>query len=119
MVLDHLPELTPPRKPAAHRACDADLQLLGHRPQVFAKVSGIVRNVGGCVPLDLDFYLDRLDHIWGTFGQDRLLYGSDQPNSNQWAEYRNVSGWPTNSFQRKIRRTVEKFFWKSSLKTYA
>ncbi len=31
------------------------------------------------VPLDLAFYRDRLDHIWGTLGSDRLMFGSDWP----------------------------------------
>ncbi len=119
VVLDHLPELTPPPESAARKACDADLQLLGQRPEVFAKVSGIVRNVGGRVPLDLDFYRDRLDHIWRTFGPDRLLYGSDWPNSNQWAEYRDVFRLAEEFISGKDPTTVEKFFWRNSLKAYA
>src|SRR6185437_9396572 len=83
IVIDHLPELTLPEDSAARRACEADLQLLGQRSQVFAKLSGIVRRVNGRVPLDLNFYRDRLDHIWGTFGPDRLMYGGDWPNSDQ------------------------------------
>lgn len=119
IVIDHLPELTPPEDSGAHRACDADLQLLGQRSQVFAKVSGIVRSVDGRVPLDLDFYRDRLDHIWETFGPDRLLYGSDWPNSDQWAGYADVFRLANEFISAKGSVSIEKFYWKNSLKAYS
>jgi L-fuconolactonase len=118
IVLDHLPELTPPEDSAARRVCDADLQLLGQRPQVFAKVSGIVRSVGGRVPLDLDFYRDRLDHIWQIFGADRLLYGSDWPNSDQWAGYSDVFRLAREFISAKGPAAIQKFYWKNSVKAY-
>jgi L-fuconolactonase len=119
MVIDHLPELTPPEQPAARKACDVDLASLGQRSQVFAKVSGIVRRVDGRVPLDLNFYKDRLDHIWETFGPDRLLYGSDWPNSDQWAQYPDVFRLAEEFISGKGAANVEKFFWKNSLAAYA
>jgi len=119
VVVDHLPELTPPEDSIARKACDADLHLLGERPQVFAKVSGIVRKVDGRVPLDLDFYRDRLDRIWGTFGPDRLLYGSDWPNCDQWAEYPDVFRLAQKFISEKDPASAEKFFWKNSLRAYA
>jgi len=119
VVIDHLPELTPPEEPAAHRACDANLHLLGQRPQVFAKVSGIVREVGGRVPLDLNFYRDRLDHIWETFGPDRLLYGSDWPNSDQWAGYSDVFRLANEFISAKGATAIEKFYWKNSIAAYS
>jgi predicted TIM-barrel fold metal-dependent hydrolase len=112
VVIDHLPELALPG--------DAqDLQLLGHRPQVFAKVSGIVRSVDGHVPLDIEFYRDRLDRIWETFGADRLLYGSDWPNSDQWAQYPDVFRLAHEFISSKPPAALEKFYWKNSLTAYA
>ncbi len=119
IVVDHLPELTPPEDPVARKACDADLRLLGERTQVFAKVSGIVRKVDDGVPLDLDFYRDRLDHIWATFGPDRLLYGSDWPNCDQWAQYPDVFRLAEKFISEKDPASIEKFFWKNSLRAYA
>jgi L-fuconolactonase len=118
VILDHLPELTPPEDTAARKACDNDLNLLGSRPQVFAKVSGIVRNVGGRVPLNFDFYRDRLDHIWRVFGRDRLLYGSDWPNCNLWAQYPDVLRLAKAFISEKDPASREKFFWKNSLRAY-
>ncbi len=118
IIVDHLPELTPPNDTAGRKVCDADLRLLGQRAQVFAKISGIVRKVDGRVPLDLAFYQDRLDHIWGTFGADRLMFGSDWPNSDQWAEYPDVFRLAQEFIARKDTASKEKFYWKNSLRAY-
>lgn len=119
IILDHLPELTVPDDAAGRKACDADLQLLSQRPQVFGKISGIVRRVDGRVPLDLPFYRDRLDHIWGTFGAERLMYGSDWPNSDQWAQYPDVFRLAEEFMASKDTVTKEKFFWRNSLRAYS
>jgi L-fuconolactonase len=119
VVIDHLPGLAVPTDAAAHNKCLADLKLLGQRPQVFAKVSGIVRNVNGRVPLDIGFYRDRLDRIWDIFGADRLMYGSDWPNGDQWAQYPDVFRLANEFITARDPATIEKFFWKNSLRAYA
>ena len=119
IVIDHLPELTPPENVTARKACDADLQALGKRPQVFAKLSGIVRRVNGRVPLDLTFYRDRLDHIWETFGSDHLLYGSDWPNSDLWAGYADVFRLARDFISSKSAADIRKFYWSNSVKAYS
>ena len=48
--------------------------------------------MGGEVREDLNFYRPRLDQLWQIFGEDRLLYGSDWPNSDQWVPYEKVLG---------------------------
>ncbi len=119
IVVDHLPELTPPQDPSARRACEADLVSLGQRPRVFAKISGIVRSVNGHVPMDLNFYRDRLDQIWQVLGPDRLLYGSDWPNSDQWAGYSDVFRLAHEFIVAKGSSDVEKFYWRNSLRAYS
>lgn len=118
IVLDHMPELKLPDDPAARKACDADLRSLAARPNVFAKISGIVRRVDGRVPLDLNFYRDRLDHIWEIFGPDRLLFGSDWPNSAQWASYPQIFQLSQDFLSSKDAASVEKIHWKNSLHAY-
>ncbi len=119
IILDHLPELALPNDAAGRKACDADLRRLAERPRVFAKISGIVRRVDGRVPMELAFYRDRLDHIWETFGEDRLMFGSDWPNSDQWAEYPDVFRLAHEFISTKPKAVQEKFFWRNSLKAYA
>jgi L-fuconolactonase len=119
IVIDHLPGLKVPEEAAARKACEDNLKVLGHRPQVFAKISAIVRKVDGRVPLDISFYKDRLDHIWDIFGADRLLFGSDWPNSDQLAQYSDVFHLAEEFIAPRDRATKEKFYWKNSLKAYS
>ena len=82
IVIDHLPQALPPTEPSARKAYEHDLQALSRSSNVFVKGSEVLRQVDGKVPADLDFYRPWLDEIWENFGEDRLLYGSDWPNSD-------------------------------------
>jgi predicted TIM-barrel fold metal-dependent hydrolase len=118
VVVDHLPQLDPPAEKRAREAYQHNLRQLGKRPQVYAKVSEVLRRVDGSVPTDLDFYKPRLDEMWEVFGQDRLLYGSDWPNSDKWGTYPQVLSIVRDYFTSKGRAVAEKFFWKNSVKAY-
>lgn len=87
IVIDHLPQCNPPADAAARKQYDRDLRELAARPQVYVKISQVLRRVDGRVPRDLAFYRPRLDELWDLFGEDRLLYGSDWPNSDPFAPY--------------------------------
>jgi len=118
VVIDHLPQLEPPASAGAHRALVADLRELGQRPQVYVKVSEVLRRVDGHVPDDVNFYRARLDILWEIFGQDRLIYGSDWPNSDLWAEYPLVLKIVREYFMSKGPEAAEKYFWKNSVAAY-
>jgi L-fuconolactonase len=118
VVIDHLPQLEPPTEPAAHKAFHANLLELGKRPQVYLKVSEVLRRVDGRVPDDLAFYRPRLDQLFDIFGEDRLVYGSDWPNSDQWAPYAQVLKIVREYFTAKGPAIAEKFFWKNSVAAY-
>lgn len=111
VVLDHLPQMDP--RPAAEA-----LHELARRPQVYVKVSSVLRRVDGRVPEDLAFYRDRLDHLYDLFGEDRLVYGSDWPNSDNWAPYPAVLSVVREYFTAKGRAIAEKYFWRNSLTAY-
>jgi predicted TIM-barrel fold metal-dependent hydrolase len=118
IVVDHLPRLEKPSDAAALKSYQQDLRELGKRPQVYCKVSGVVRRVNGKVPEEPAFYNSAIDEMWDVFGGDRLLYGSDWPNSDLWAEYpvefRVVKAY----FDRKGRAAAENYFWKNSVRAY-
>ncbi len=118
VVIDHLPQLDPPTEPAAHRAYQSDLQELGKRPQVYVKISEVLRRVDERVPTDLNFYRPRLDELWHIFGEDRLLYGSDWPNSDQWGTYAQVLAVVREYVTSKGRVVAEKYFWRNSVAAY-
>ena len=118
VVVDHLPQLEPPAESQARSAYESNLRELGRRPQVYVKVSEVLRRVGGRVPTGLNLYRPRLDEIWEIFGEDRLLYGSDWPNSDLWGTYPQVLSVVRDYFASKGSAVMEKFFWKNSVAAY-
>src|ERR1700730_876597 len=116
--MDHLPQFVPPTDNAARRAIDADLRELGKRPQVYAKISEVLRHVDGRVPTDLSFYRARLDEIFGLFGEERVLFGNDWPNSDGWAQYPQVLSIVREYFTAQGTAVAEKYFWKNSVADY-
>ena len=110
VVINHLP-FEPHGEDAAFRD-------LGKRPQVFAKVSGVLRKSGGRVPTDVGFYRESLDRMWENFGEDRLVYGSNWPVSDLVAPYGAVIGLVKEYFAGKGVEAEEKYFWRNSVKAY-
>jgi L-fuconolactonase len=119
IVIDHMGVLTPPADAAARKALDANLLELKGRPQVYAKVSEVLRRVDGKVVTDPDVYKPRLDLLWDTFGEDRLVFGSDWPNSaGNWASLVEALKVVQDYFATKGRAASEKYFWKNSVAAY-
>ena len=118
VVIDHLPHMDIPEEPAARKKVQADLRELAQRPQVFLKVSEVLRRDGGQVRYDLGFYRAKLDEFWGTFGEDKLMYGSDWPNSDPWGSYTQVLNLAREYVEGKSETAQEKFFWKNSARAY-
>ncbi len=118
VVLDHLPKLTPPQQATALAAYKANLRELGKRPQIFVKVSAVLRPIAGQIPENLDAYRDRLDEIWDIFGENRVIYGSDWPNSDTVGEYPKVLAVVREYFTGKGQAAAEKYFWKNSVAAY-
>ena len=118
VVIDHLPQFEPPADPSASSAYHSTLRELAKRPQAYVKISEVLRRADGRVPDDLSFYRPRLDELWEIFGQDRLMYGSDWPNSDQWAPYPQALKIVREYFTGKGPAIAEKFFWKNSVAAY-
>jgi predicted TIM-barrel fold metal-dependent hydrolase len=118
VVLNHMPSVEPPTEPGARSAYESDLRELGKRPQVYVKVSEVLRRVGGQVPDDLNLYRPRLDEFWDIFGEDRLLFASNWPVSDLKAAYPQVLNVVRQYFAGKGQDAAEKFFWKNSSAAY-
>lgn len=116
IVLDHLPNFAP--TPEEQPAYDAALREFATRPQVYVKLSAILRRVDGQVSTDLNSYRARLDVLVGTFGEDRILFGSDWPNSDGVAPVDQVFRIAKEYFASKPRPVAEKYFWKNSVAAY-
>jgi L-fuconolactonase len=116
IVLDHLPALDPGE--ADQDAYDAALQAIGKRPQIFVKLSEIIHSVNGQVSTDLGAYRARLDTLMGVFGEDRILFGSDWPNSDGVAPIDKIFAVAKEYFLPQPRAVAEKYFWKNSVAAY-
>jgi predicted TIM-barrel fold metal-dependent hydrolase len=100
IVVDHLPFDSPP----------GALQELRGRKHVFAKVSGVVRNVNGRVPDNADFYRKQLDELWSVFGESRVIYGSNWPVCELVAPYAVVLKVVRGYFEAKGSEAATKYF---------
>jgi L-fucono-1,5-lactonase len=116
IVLDHLPALDP--SDADQAAYDAALKEIGKRPQIYVKLSEIIHAVNGQVSTALSTYRARLDTLMGVFGEDRVLFGSDWPNSDGVAPIDKVFAVAKEYFLAKPRPVAEKYFWKNSVAAY-
>jgi predicted TIM-barrel fold metal-dependent hydrolase len=109
IVVDHLP-FDPSAQTALHE--------LAQRPNVYAKVSGVLRRIGGRVPLDLAPYRPALDELWEAFGPHRLIYGSNWPVSDLIAPYPAVQRIVAEYFVAKGAAAAERYFWQNSQAAY-
>ncbi|PYT25613.1 MAG: amidohydrolase [Acidobacteria bacterium] len=117
IIINHLP-FDPPEDGDANNKAGNALRELGRRPQVYAKVSGVLRRISGRVPVEPNFYRQPLNQLWDTFGADRLIYGSNWPVSNLLAPYSAELHVVSEYFAAKGLEATEKYFWKNSLAAY-
>jgi len=118
VVIDHLPQLDPPTAEPARKEYYANLHEIGKRPQIYVKISEVLKRVNGKVIEDPAFYKPRIDELFGVFGEERVIYGSDWPNSDNWAPYDKVFKIVHDYFMAKGQAIAEKYFWKNSVAAY-
>lgn len=116
IVLDHLPSLEP--TDAERPAYLSALKDFAKRPQISVKLSAIIHRVDGKVSTDLAGYRATLDLLVATFGEDRILFGSDWPNSDGVAPIGDVFRVAKEYFATQPRQVAEKYFWKNSVSVY-
>ena len=78
----------------------------------------MIHRINEKVSLDLNTYRDRLDSLIGVFGEDRIVFGSDFPNSDGVAPVDKIVGIVKQYFAAKSRSLQEKYFWKNSVAAY-
>jgi len=119
LVMDHLPDVRFPDAASKERYLGY-LRELGKRPNVYIKLSEVVRRYEGKVSTDLTMYRSWLDELWDIFGEDRIMFGSDWPQSEnlEFNSYPNVFGVARAYVLGKKPAAMEKVFWKNSVKPY-
>ena len=117
IVLGHLP-IDPPRDETARAKFTDGLRELSRCPNVYAKISGVVRRLSGRVPEDAAFYKPSLDGMWEAFGPERVIYASNWPACDLTAPYGTVFRIVSDYLADKDRGMAEKCFWKNSQAAY-
>ncbi len=118
VVMDHVPHLLEGCDARARAPVEASLKELAQRPTVYIKVSEVMRIVDGRPSTDPALYKPDLDFLFETFGEDRLVFGSDWPNGAAVGNLPTIVKIAQDYFTAKGRTASEKYFWKNSIAAY-
>jgi L-fuconolactonase len=118
IVLDHLPHAEAPPGESARAAYEANLMELSRRPRIFVKGSEIVKRVDGRVSVDVGLYKAGLDRLWDLFGEDRMFFGSDWPNSDTLASYDDTFGVAQRYIATRSQSARQNYFSMNSISVY-
>jgi len=112
IMIDHLPGMEELDK------ADAVLRDLSARKQIYVKVSSVLKIKNNSKSPNAVFYKPVLDQMWQRFGEDRVVFGSDWPNSDGFGTYEQVVTVVREYVSTKSRAIAEKYFYKNSLAAY-
>ena len=115
IVIDHVPFKDWDGNAAAIRPA---LSELARQPNVFAKISDVVRRVNNQIIDDPAHYRPGLDALFELFGPDRVVYGSNWPVSDRVAPYATIHRMVADYFASKGPAVMEKYFWRNSHAAY-
>jgi predicted TIM-barrel fold metal-dependent hydrolase len=118
IVVDHLPGMMAGLDAAVRPAVERNLAELAKRPAVYIKVSQMMRMAEGKAVTDAAVYKPVLDQIFDTFGEDKLIFGSDWPNASAVDNLPAIVQIVRQYFTAKGRVAAEKYFWKNSVAAY-
>jgi L-fuconolactonase len=118
IIMDHLPSFDP--APDGQAAYEAVIKEMAARPNIFVKLTEVYHPrldnrqvVGEYTPLH-----DRLEYLYGMFGEDRVMFGTDYPNSYGVATISEEVGLMKKFFSTKTRGQAEKYFWRNAARIY-
>jgi len=114
IMLDHLPSFDP--TPEQQKAYDTVLKEIHGRPNIYAKLSEIDHR--SMKARGLSAHKARLDQLMESFGEDRVVFGTDWPNSWGTATPAEIVDIARAYFATRSRAAAEKYFWKNSLAFY-
>ncbi|HTJ31297.1 MAG TPA: amidohydrolase family protein [Acidobacteriaceae bacterium] len=87
VVIDHLPNAALPETKADLDAYWVDMHELAQKSNVYVKLSEIPRKKDDKLITDVGAYRANLDKLWDMFGENRVIFGSDWPNSDHVASF--------------------------------
>ncbi len=81
IIMDHLPSFDP--APDGQKAYEDVVKAMADRPNIVVKLSEVYhpRLSDNVIVKDYEPLRARLEYLFGMFGEDRVIFGSDYPNS--------------------------------------
>ena len=118
IIMDHLPSFDP--APDGQSAYEAVVREMAARPNIFVKLTEVYhpRVDTKQVVDDYKRLADRLEYLYGMFGEDRVMFGTDYPNSYGVATISEQVGLMKKFFSTKTRGQAEKYFWRNASRVY-
>jgi predicted TIM-barrel fold metal-dependent hydrolase len=114
IMIDHLPSFDP--TPEQQKPYEDALKEIHGRPNIWAKLSEIDHRT--MKARGLAAHKARMDQLMDAFGEDRVVFGSDWPNSWGTATPAQIVDIARAYFATRSRAAAEKYFWKNSLVFY-
>jgi L-fuconolactonase len=118
IIMDHLPSFDPAA--GNQQAYEAVIKEMAQRPNIFVKLTEVYhpRVSDGVIVKEYEPLRSRLEYLFDAFGEDRVMFGSDYPNSYGVATLPEEVGLVKRFFSTKSREAAEKYFWKNSARVY-
>jgi predicted TIM-barrel fold metal-dependent hydrolase len=116
--MDHLPSFDP--TPDNQKAYEAVVKAMADHPNIFVKLTEVYhpRLADNVIVKDYEPLRARLEYLFDAFGEDRVIFGTDYPNSYGVATIPEEVELVKRFFSTKPREVQEKYFWKNSARVY-
>ncbi len=118
IIMDHLPGFDP--TPEGRPAYEEVIKDMAARPNISVKLTEVYhpRLSDSVIVRDYEPLRARLEYLFDAFGEDRVIFGSDYPNSYGVATIPEEVGLMKRFYSTKSREAAEKYFWKNSARVY-
>ena len=118
IIMDHLPSFD--STPDNCQAYEDVVKEMAARPNIFVKLTEVYhpRLTDGVIVKDYEPLRARLEYLFDAFGDDRVIFGTDYPNSYGVATIPEEVELVKRFFSTKRREVAEKYFWKNSARVY-
>ena len=104
---------------APERAWVAAVERLAANKNVYCKISGLYqRSVPQPAPQRIEHYDNVLQVLWKSFGQERLVYGSNWPVTKRTDDYSSYLRLVDRFITEKGQEARERYYWKNAAKAY-
>jgi predicted TIM-barrel fold metal-dependent hydrolase len=114
VVMDHMPSLDP--TPATQALYDSLIVEVAQRPNFAIKLSQVIhKDEKGDI---ITAPHARLDQLMTAFGEDRVMFGGDWPNSVGTAAIPKALALMRDYFAARPVAQAEKYFWRNSQRIY-